>query len=109
MDTLLQDVRHAVRRLAKTPGFTLVAVVVVAVSIGANAAIFSVVNATLLAPGPFPEPERLVRVWDSSPQRGEPIDPIPPASSMAYSTASMACRATSCRPIMTSFTAWAEG
>jgi putative ABC transport system permease protein len=84
METLLQDLRHAARRLRKTPGFTLVAIAVVAIGIGANAAIFSVVNATLLAPGPFPEPDRLVRVWDSSPQRGEEIDPIPPASFHAY-------------------------
>jgi putative ABC transport system permease protein len=84
MESLLQDLRRAARRLWKTPAFTLVAVLVVAVGIGANAAIFSVVNATLLAPSPFPEPDRLVRVWDSSPQRGEEIDPVPPASFHAY-------------------------
>jgi predicted permease len=84
LDMLLHDIRRAARRLRQTPGFTAIAVLVVAVAIGANTAIFSVVNATLLASGPFPDPDRLVRVWDSSPQRGEEIDPIPPASFAAY-------------------------
>jgi predicted permease len=84
MSGLVQDVRHAARRLAKTPGFTAVAVGVVAIGIGANTAVFSVVNATLLAPGPYPEPERLVRVWESNLAQGEPIDPLPPASFAAY-------------------------
>ena len=62
MATVLEDIRFATRLLRKNPGFTAVAILTLALAIGANTAIFSVVNGVLLRPLPFPEPERLFQV-----------------------------------------------
>jgi putative ABC transport system permease protein len=70
MSMLWSDLRLAVRGLTKAPGFSVTAIAALALGIGPNTAIFSVVYATLLAPLPFPQPDQLVMVWSKTPAGG---------------------------------------
>lgn len=72
MVRMLQDLNYAVRALRRSPAFTAAAVLTLALGIGANTAIFSVVNAVMLEPLPFGDPARLVRIFESNPERGWP-------------------------------------
>ncbi|HVE79251.1 MAG TPA: hypothetical protein VNA89_10335, partial [Gemmatimonadaceae bacterium] len=70
MTPWLRELRHAARKLARAPGFSAVSVLTLALGIGATTAIFTVVNAVLLRPLPYREPERLVGLWHGAPGVG---------------------------------------
>jgi hypothetical protein len=81
MERLITEIRHATRRLGKTPGFTAVVLLTLALGIGANSAIFSIVNGVLLRPLPYPEADRLVSVTHLYPS----LDGLEPGFSAAPS------------------------
>src|SRR5437868_307322 len=80
MSTFWQDIRYGFRTLVKTPGFTIIAIVAIALSIGANTTMFSCVNALLLKPFSFGNLDRLVMVWETNPQVGIKHGSVSPAN-----------------------------
>jgi len=80
IDAVAQDLRYALRMLAKNPAFTSIAIVAIALGIGANTVIFSAVDAVLLRPLPFKNPEQLVMIWENATHLGFPKDTPSPAN-----------------------------
>jgi putative ABC transport system permease protein len=86
METLLKDIRYGVRGLWKRPGFTAIAVLTLALGIGANTAIFNVVNAVLLRPLEFRDPDRLMMLWEDATFAGFPRNTPAPANYVDWKT-----------------------
>src|SRR4029453_8797569 len=76
---MLQDLRYGVRSLTKTPAFTIIALIALALGIGANTAIFTVINTVLLRPLPYPDSDRLAMLWETNPRFQIGVDTLPVA------------------------------
>ncbi len=76
METVFQDIRYGIRTLLKQPGFTAIAIITIALGIGANTAIFSVVNAVILRPLPYPDADRIVMLWSTTARDGNQEQPF---------------------------------
>ncbi|HWN99723.1 MAG TPA: hypothetical protein VNS63_10680, partial [Blastocatellia bacterium] len=90
METIIQDVRYGVRVLRTRPGFTAVAIITLALGIGATTAIFSVVDAVLLRPLPFKDPDRLMMVWEKDLKRGQERDSVSAADYVDWTSRNQA-------------------
>src|SRR5690242_13755520 len=86
MSTFIHDLRYGLRMLRRNPGFTLVALVALALGIGANTALFSVVYGVLLRPLPYPGQEQLVMLWESDPEHGIEQELVTPADFAEWQT-----------------------
>ncbi|MEM7480038.1 MAG: ABC transporter permease [Acidobacteriota bacterium] len=84
MAEMMRELRVAFRSLVRSPVFSLVVILTMALAVGANTAIFSVVNAVLLRPLPYPEADRLITVWQASPAQGAGLQPVAPADYYDY-------------------------
>jgi putative ABC transport system permease protein len=88
MDTLFQDLRYGLRALRKTPAFTAIAVLTLALGIGANTAVFSVVNAVLIRQLPYQDPQRLGVIWNDFGAQGQSLPQVTPPDLLFYQQAS---------------------
>jgi len=86
IETLVRDVRHSLRMLRSSPGFSIVAILTLALGIGANTAIFSVVDSVLLRPLPYADPASLVIVWENSSQHPNPHNTVSPPDFLDWSS-----------------------
>jgi putative ABC transport system permease protein len=76
VNTLLAHLRYTIRVLLKSPGFSITTILVLALGIAANTAIFSLFDAVLLRPLPYPDPDRLVKLWETFPNSGREYSPV---------------------------------
>ena len=106
--THFQDLRYAARALRKSPGFTAVAALTLALGVGANTAIFSVVNTVMLRPLPFAEPDELVRIWESNVERGWPTFAVSHPNFLDFRVAGRRASSRSRRPT-TPASRWTRG
>src|SRR5437879_619128 len=84
MDFLLQDIRFGIRLLRRTPGFTLAAVLALALGVGATTAIFTVLDRVVLRPLPYTDPDRLTMVWETNAAKGLSHERLSPVNFIDY-------------------------